>query len=223
MSSTEVCELCDGTGWAPTPEDPRRVARCTSCPYWDVKRGCAPGIPFDEQDALLDNFESTLDSADALKHAHLFLDGIHPDLYLWGSVGTRKTRLACSILNEIHKRKRYSVLFARVPELLLRLTPDGAGQAEAMNRVVTAPVVCLDDVGASQATDYARRMLMTIYDARVDQGHRTIWTSNLNLDELAVFLGNDARLTSRIVGRAKVVEMVGKDWRMKKARRRRDQ
>ena len=79
-------------------------------------------------------------------------------------------------------------------------------------------VLVLDDVGANQGTDYARRMLQTIFDARLDAGHRTIWTSNLTLDEMAEFLGDD-RLTSRIAGNCRVVRLQGDDWRLKPKRR----
>jgi len=59
-----------------------------------------------------------------------------------------------------------------------------------------------------------------VFDARTDRGHRTIWTSNLNLDELVAFFGEDKRLASRIAGNAKIVELNGPDYRLKKAKAR---
>lgn len=216
------CEGCLNTGWETILDHygAKRAQRCTRCGYWDNLRGAAPGVPADEQTATLESYQVTKDNGEAVKHGQYFLDGVHPDLYLWGGVGTGKTKLACCLLNQIWKTKKAGVRFIRVPELLLRLQPGMDATDAVFQQVVDVPYLCLDDVGASNASDFARRMLQTIYDARVDRGHRTIWTSNLDLDELGTFLGQDARLPSRIVGRAKVVELDGKDWRIQKARSR---
>ena len=80
-------------------------------------------------------------------------------------------------------------------------------------------MLVIDDVGASQATDFARRMLHSLFDARADLKRRTIWTSNLSPDELTAFLQQDARLVSRIAGACKVVELDGPDFRLVKRKR----
>lgn len=192
------------------------MRRCQACEYWDRRRGAAPGVPKDEQGSTFENYETTKFNGDAIRQAQFFVDGVHPGLYIYGGTGTGKTRLACSILNALWK-VRVGVRFFRVPELLQRLMPGSDSTDEAFDQAVQIPVVCLDDVGANAGTDFSRRMLQSIFDARLDRGHRTIWTSNLDLDELAQFLAEDARLPSRIAGNAKVVELDGKDFRLKKA------
>lgn len=214
------CTGCQNTGWEPVIDAGiRRVRKCQhqGCDYWDRKRGCALGVPEDERDSLLDNYTPIPENADAVKQARFFLDGVHPGLYVFGGVGCGKTRLACSILNELHKR-REQVRFFRVPELLQQLMPGNDSTDRAFYQAVDVPAVVLDDVGANAGTDFSRRMLQSIFDARLDRGHRTIWTSNLDLDELAEFLTEDKRLPSRIAGHCKVVELGGPDWRLKKAR-----
>lgn len=201
----------------------RRARACTQCDYHERRRGYAPGVPADLQKVTLASYGTDLEKPAALdaalKQAEHFLADVHPGLFLHGTVGCGKTTLACAILNTLHKR-RVRVRFWRVPELLLKLQP---GQEEdtgkLLDQVRDVPVLVLDDVGANAGTDFSRRMLQTIFDARQDKGNRTIWTSNLDLDELGQFLADD-RLPSRIAGAAKIVELTGPDYRLKQAKKR---
>jgi len=209
-----LCPACENTGWEPVPEKERTVRHCSACDYWDRVRGTAPGIPDAERGATVENFEPNPYNADAIRHGVLFVQGIHQGIYLSGSVGSGKTRLACSILNDLWKSGA-RVRFMRVPELMIRLTPSTSADDDAAGLIADltdVPVLCLDDVGATAGSDYTRRMIQVLTDARADRGHRTIWTSNLDTDELAEFLA-DTRITSRIVGTCRRVELSGPDQR----------
>lgn len=226
-TETATCDSCDGTGWEPVSGDDgvRRMRHCQAdgCDYWERRRGYAPGVPDDAKDARLDAYGTTLaktsQNEDAIRQAQYFLDGVHPGLYVYGDVGSGKTLLVCAILNELH-RKGQRVRFIRTQELLNKLMP-GSDQVDVLfDQVVAVPTLVLDDVGASQSTDFARRMLLSIFEGRQDRSHRTVWTSNLDLDELAEFLAEDKRLPSRIAERAKLVRLDGTDYRLKAARKR---
>lgn len=206
------CEKCRNSGWEPvTLDGVERLRRCVECPYLDWKRGGVRGLPADEVVSTLDNFVITDGNADALKHARFFKDGVHDGLYIHGGVGVGKTRLACSVLNMLNKAGTIC-RFMRVTQLLQQLQPGGDDDNKLWEAVTQVPVLCLDDVGANQGTDFARRMLQAIFDERTDRSRKTIWTSNLDLDDLAAF-HKDQRLASRIVGSCKVVKIDGKDWR----------
>lgn len=210
-----TCSECDGTGWERIPGKERTVRHCQSCDYWDRRRGVAPGVPEDERGATLENYEPNGFNLAAIQHAGLFVQGVHQGLFIHGPVGTGKTRLACSILNDIWKAKTARVRFIRVPELLVRLQPSHSTEDESDNLIADlseVPVLVLDDVGANAGTDFSRRMLQILVDARADRGNRTVWTSNLDTDELAEFLG-DSRVSSRIVGSCRIVELGGPDQR----------
>lgn len=217
-----ACEACDGTGWIIGDRDPATGRQppakpCEACT--EKARGYAPGVPVDERDATFETYKEDADNREAIRHARYFADGIHAGLYLYGPVGTGKTALACCALNQIHRTTKDRVLFLRVPELMLRIQPDQGGLEDGyFDRASEAAVLVLDDVGASQGTDFTRRMLQTLIDRRLDAGRRTIWTSNLSLDDLVEFLG-DARLSSRIAGSAKVVALEGQDRRLTKRKR----
>lgn len=214
-----ICDVCHDSGWQ---EAAGGVKKCkgeagVSCPYLENRRGVAPGVPVEEAKATLDNYTRTAENGEAIKHAEYFLDGTHRGLYLHGGVGTGKTRLACSVLNTLWARG-VGVRFKRCPELLIQLQPGHDDTDQVWQRMVDVPVLVLDDVGANQGTDFARRQLQALFDARLDRGHRTIWTSNLDLDDLAEFLADD-RLPSRIMGQCRVVELSGKDWRLTRRRK----
>lgn len=215
MTDAATCDGCNGTGWEQVPGKDRTVRKCQTCDYWDRARGSAPGVPEDERGATLENYEPNGYNGGAIQHAGLFVQGVHQGLFIHGPVGTGKTRLACSILNDIWKARTSKVRFIRVPELLVRLQPAHSTEGESDNLIAdlsNVPVLVLDDVGANAGTDFSRRMLQVLVDARSDRGNRTIWTSNLDPDELSEFLG-DGRVSSRIVGSCRIVELNGPDQR----------
>lgn len=194
-----------------------RGVRAESCPE------CAPaveahadGVPYEFYAAAFENFSELGGNVAALKKAQTFLaSDAKRDLFLSGGVGAGKTRLACSLLNEAHKRNRWC-FFARVPMLLHQLQPElkeSSGDLE--HKLMRCDLVVLDDIGAErdQASDYTRRTLLMLYEERGDRGHRTIFTSNKTLQQLAE-MQDDDRLASRIAGRADVVQLTTADQRM---------
>lgn len=227
-----LCELCEDTGWAQAP-DGRGVVRCACVATQRVKY--ADGVPLEFRDAAMDTYRVQVGNKSAIATAKAFLAASTGDLYLTGPVGCGKTRLACSILNDAYRTRRAG-LFMRVPKLLLDLqlrfgvqqsAEDREDERRFVERLFTVPLLVLDDIGVEKPSDYTTRTLYTIYEARHDAGHRTIWTSNLGLapepgprgqrpdrpPTLTEFLG-DNRLASRIAGRGPVVYLNVRDQRL---------
>ena len=179
-------------------------------------------MPREFRKAGWSTWRRTGDNQPALQAAWEFLgagdDG--RDLFLCGPVGTGKTRLACTVLNESWRSGERSAAFERVPMLLYRLQPHAAVETtETFDRLVAVKLLVLDDLGAERdaATDYTRRTLLMLYEARCDGGRRTVWTSNKTPSEVGAFMGDD-RLASRIAGRCEVVALEGRDWRLAERR-----
>lgn len=179
----------------------------------------ADGVPYEFHGARFGNYSELHGNQAGLVKARAFLDDTAKrDLYLAGGVGAGKTRLACSLLNEAQMRGRWC-LFARVPMLLHQLQP-GHDAGDLEHRLMCCDLVVLDDIGAErdQASDYTRRTLLMLYEERGDRGHRTIFTSNKTIQQLAD-MQDDDRLASRIAGRADVVELTTADQRMARRKR----
>ena len=214
---TTECGRCAGTpGWEPMEVE--GVTRLRRCECWTAAHASAPSVPREFREARWATWRRTAENRHALAAAQAFLrvgeDG--RDLLLCGPVGTGKTRLACTVLNESWRLGERSMAFARVPLLLYRLRPQAALEtSETFDRLVAAELAVLDDLGSERdaATDYTRRTLLMLYEARHDAGRRTVWTSNKRPSEIAAFMGDD-RLSSRLVGRCDVVGLEGRDWRL---------
>ncbi len=214
---TSECDRCAGTpGWEPA--EAGGVTRLRRCGCWTAAHASAPSVPREFRDARWSTWRSTANNRHALEAAQAFLrageDG--RDLLLCGPVGAGKTRLACTVLNESWWTGERSMAFARVPLLLHRLRPQAVlDNSETFDRLAAARLLVLDDLGSERdaATDYTRRTLLMLYEARHDAGRRTVWTSNKRPSEIAAFMGDD-RLSSRIVGRSEVVGLEGPDWRL---------
>lgn len=222
-TAVQVCAKCEDSGWEPTTDAQgrRRVRRC-GC-WLEQHAKAAPGVPLEFKDAALETFAETQANRHAARFAAKWVAEPQQDIYVWGPVGSGKTRLACSMLNEYFRAAR-SGLFARVPMLLLRLQPSDVEHDALFWRCCEVPMLVLDDLGAERetATDYTRRTLLMLYEERFDRGLQTIWTSNKSLSEIGDFM-QDERLVSRIAGRAAVIELSGTDWRVTRRRREREE
>lgn len=213
------CARCDDTHW-------RRVdGGVVPCDCHTKLLTYADNVPVSFQAARFANFHQTPGNRVALQAAREFLDGPRTDLFFTGTTGTGKSRLAASILNEASDRGLRAGLFVYVPALIqLQLhgiaDRDKAADAIALlDRCVWAEPLCLDDLAGCEAgSDFTRRTLLILYEQRINADRRTIWTSNLQLDDLGRFF-NDDRLVSRIAGQvhSQVIEMTGADQRLSPA------
>lgn len=192
-----TCERCYGQG----------------CPDCQPVDNYAAGVPHEFHDVTLDSYGAIDGQHTAIQKARAFCDATDGrDLYLFGDVGAGKTRLASAIANEMHRRRRL-VQFVNVPILLHQLQP-GRDNGELEDRITVVHVLVLDDLGAErdQATDYTRRTLHMLYEARHNAGKRTVFTSNKSIQQISDMQADD-RLSSRIAGRADVVRLTAPDQR----------
>ena len=138
------------------------------------------------------------------------------NLYIYGPAGTGKTHLATAVCRQF---KAASVL---KPQRIYRIIRAGYGgrnasedEQAAINRLVRQPVLVIDDLGVDKRTDASVSTLYEIIDGRIMAKRRgLIVTSNLSLDALAERLGDD-RIASRLAGACRLVEINGKDRRIK--------
>lgn len=135
-------------------------------------------------------------------------------LFFTGPVGTGKTRLGASLLNEAAARG-LTAAFVHVPwflQLKQRAIDDKTKLKEAnqlTDRAYESDVIVLDDLaGGEKNSDYTRGQIVTLLDRRFTNRRRTIITSNLSLQDLSEFFGDD-RIPSRIAGACQEVIVIG--------------
>lgn len=121
-------------------------------------------------------------------------------MYLYGTTGSGKTRLACAIANALI-RQEVRVVYWNVPSLLeaLKAAYDGQGTAtEILRDAHNATLLVLDDLGSEKPTEWTRNILYELINSRMENVLPTIVTSNYAPDDrrLADMLG--PRIMSRL-------------------------
>lgn len=141
-------------------------------------------------------------------------------LYLHGGCGTGKTHVAYAIAKHFGFEKNFNTKIFGVAEILRLIRSDfdriNSYKEEENTNFYTIinyrGLLILDDLGAEKITEWAEETLYAIVNKRYEEMLPTIFTSNLNLEELAGRLGD--RIVSRIAGSCDVVELQGKDKRL---------
>jgi DNA replication protein DnaC len=120
-------------------------------------------------------------------------------LYLVGPVGAGKSSLMAALLNALAETHELIGLYGVAADLLDYIRAGYARDADvrAEQRAAQlreAPLLCLDDLGAEQTTDWSEAALFGILNARWQHNRPTIITSNVPLSALS------PRIQSRIAG-----------------------
>lgn len=144
------------------------------------------------------------------------------NLYIWGkSTGCGKTSWACKIMSHYFRKIAFSSglenegLYIYLPVFLDDLRnafdekdPDFEIELEMVKR---CKLLIIDDIGSEKLTEWVRERIVSIIHTRVSNGLSTIYTSNLSPEELKEEMGD--RISSRILGGSKIVEIKGADRR----------
>ena len=154
--------------------------------------------------------------------------------YLWGPVGTGKTFIVCSLIN--HQIQNYKVegwetpentyyenrttipRFCSMPEILLEIRASFSGKGTDESKIIekysSRQCLIIDDIGVEKLSEFANQTIYLIINNRYENKLQTIFTSNMNLNQLAEKLGD--RISSRIAEMCKVINLTGKDRRISK-------
>jgi len=156
---------------------------------------------------------SALTSARTVATSPLHSQGI----FLTGPNGTGKTHLAVSILRQTLLRYTDSCRFIKIPLLLFEVKQafkSNSYDSEDLliKRFLNYDLLVLDEIGVEKATPWALQTLYLIIDGRSTHLKKTVFTSNLTLQDIEDNL--DARFASRIVEMCKVVKVDGPDYRL---------
>lgn len=177
-------------------------------------------IPLKPERADIQAFEALNDYKENVRKNVEAGDG----LYIWGkSTGSGKTSWACKIMSHYFRKIAFSTglenegLYIFLPSFLedLRDNYDSKDPdfEQILSMVKNCNLLIIDDIGAERVTDWVRERMVSIINTRVSNNLATIYTSNLSPEELRNELGD--RISSRVLGSSKVVEITGGDRRVK--------
>jgi DNA replication protein DnaC len=136
--------------------------------------------------------------------------------------GNGKTSWACRFIQNyfLVSWPKYTfeyplALFVSVPRYLLALKDNIGSKNEyanfVSNNIMKADLVVFDDIAAKVGTDFELNHLLNIINTRLELRKSSIFTTNLDRNELVIALGD--RLASRICNSSLDVALHGKDKR----------
>ncbi len=138
-------------------------------------------------------------------------------LLFYGSVGSGKTYLACSIANSLIEQYQIRVKirnFAQIINELQKSSFDFDKNAY-IESLVNTSVLILDDLGIERDTSYAKEQVYNIVNSRYLKQKPTIFTTNLSYDTIQNCKDSVEyqRIYSRIIEMCIPVMVVGEDFR----------
>lgn len=214
----KTCQTC-GEDWSKLYEsgicpacDDKLVAKRQMAEKLEkmVGKYAAANFTFDAFQKLNDGHEETVR---ALQRFNPEVD----NFYLHGPCGVGKTHLAVAVVLAQFESCGGSVAFEK-PYTIQRFLRGRPREEEedAMRILSNKKIFLLDDFGISKSTDFLLEKIYEIIDKRLQEGRNgLIITSNLTFDEINKLSGDD-RLSSRINGMCRVLELRGDDFRFER-------
>ena len=202
--SSELCPLCEGTGWKSAREGvDRRVTRCDCrLKQRSATLLAAARIPKRYEHCELSSFTTDFPGAHpALALAHIsasrfaveFDPGEGTGLLLIGKIGTGKTHLAVGIIKELILGRGIPCLFYDYRELLKQIQNSynasvQTTELDVLRPVFDSDVLVLDELGAVKPTEWVWDTVSLILNTRYNNNRATIITTNFE-DQAAAGAG----------------------------------
>tara|TARA_B100001939_G_scaffold348124_1_gene372920 strand:+ start:38638 stop:39552 length:915 start_codon:yes stop_codon:yes gene_type:complete len=195
------------------------------------------GVPSRFQNRFLD----TLDTKDpgislliAMDHAVEIIyqygrrkDPDAPDiqgLYLYGSTGTGKTHIACTIVNELIRLYQVEAHYAKISRDILNkiresfnTSSDSYGMGGRIEKELASyEALVIDDFGVHRESPWVNSTLYDLIDSRYEKNLLTILTSNEPMDSWKELFGG--RVYSRLKQVCIEIHLDGEDYRLRESR-----
>lgn len=226
MTETQThCHLCDDSGWV-WSRDQYGVPYCQECSCGIRKKMIHRNqlkfaeIPDIYKDAMFNNFRSAVyqlpESQETIRQAakavHYWMENISDmqkqgiGLYFYSSTkGSGKTRMVCSLANELIEKHQKQVKFSTSMKILdeikstwgKKYSPDKT-EEQLIDELARTDILIIDDFGTETEKDWVNEKYYEIIDGRYTSRKITIFTSNYCISRL----NYDERITNRILERS---------------------
>lgn len=227
---SDVCNKCMGTGWMLDEKGFASKCECYENMIQESRLKFAK-IPAEYDGLTVNSFDTSLydketDKESAKKAKKITSNYVlnfdrmkdqGKGLYYFSRTrGSGKTRLAVSLGNALIIHKKQKVRFITTLDLLDKIKSTFNKDSEyteqgLLNDFYDIDVLILDDLGAEKSTPFVEEVFFKILDTRLTHKKITIFTSNLNINDI----NRDERSISRIKKMALIVEMPNADIRGK--------
>ena len=138
-------------------------------------------------------------------------------LLFYGTVGSGKTYLACSIANALIEQYQISVKIRNFAQIINELQKGGfdLDKNAYIESLVNTSVLILDDLGIERDTSYAKEQVYNIVNNRYLKHKPTIFTTNLSYSQIENCTESVEyqRIYSRIIEMCIPVMVLGEDYR----------
>ncbi|WP_308637695.1 DnaA ATPase domain-containing protein [Paenibacillus silvisoli] len=199
------------------------------------KYNASSGMKPDERLRLFDTAIIDEENSSKFDAARQFVDKIEEHLaagtwlYIFGDaerarprglseVGTGKSYLTHCIGNELSRRKHKAIyvtedkLFSDIKATYQRDSDES--ESDVMFRYQEVPILLIDDLFKSKITDWTEDKLFHLLNNRLGPGKVTVINSNYAPNRIEpVCPKTGSAISSRILGSALAIEMIGKDRR----------
>lgn len=136
-----------------------------------------------------------------------------------GSVGTGKTHLAASIVNEL-VNNMHSVVFGNSADIIARMRKSFSGgdsDIDIIEKITSSDLVVIDDLGKEKESEYTSTIIYQIINRLYEDEKPIIITTNCTSEMLLERLGDKGEsILSRLMEMCIIVNLNGEDWRYKK-------
>jgi DNA replication protein DnaC len=187
--------VCDGTGWILGPEDVARPCECRERLVRRARsRGVASVIPAKYRGVSFDRPPVTQINEIVVRQVRDFCADIEASLadgrglWLIGDVGTGKTTLAM-LVSKTALESGSSVAIYSLPRLLARIRrtydhgPGEQDYTDFFERLTSADLLHLDDLGAEKRTDWVIEQLYSIVNERYESQRSVLVTLNVERED----------------------------------------
>lgn len=135
------------------------------------------------------------DQSFAIEQLKLWVEGTHKNIHLLGPNGTGKTFLMISALREAILHRQGTALYITENHIIRRIRETYSGkksgwtESQAVEFFGSVDLLAVDEIGRSNMSEDAQRIVMDIYDSRYLNKCRTILAGNINRDKMTDYYG----------------------------------